>query len=90
MRQDYTGAEVTGYGALPTRSGGDRYSGTGSFGIGDLDKDRYNVLRTLSYQEQKPLEQRARNFSNTSLSAGDRTRRDFEQYESRSCPRLQW
>jgi len=66
-RSDYTGAEVTGYGAFPTRGGGDRYQGSGSFGIGDLAKDRYNVFASLSYTEQKPLEQRARNFSNTSF-----------------------
>ncbi|MGC1818199.1 MAG: TonB-dependent receptor plug domain-containing protein, partial [Casimicrobiaceae bacterium] len=67
-RDDYTGAEVTGMAGTPTRSGGgDQYSGTGSFGIGNLDKDRYNFFATLSYREQKPLDQRARDFSNTSV-----------------------
>jgi len=66
-RSDYTGAEVTGYGAFPTRGGGNRYEASGSFGFGDLAKDRYNVFASLSYQEQRPLEQRKRNFSNTSF-----------------------
>jgi len=67
-RSDYTGAEVTAYGAVPTRSGGgERYEATGSFGIGDLAKDRYNFFGSVSYQQQQPLEQRARNFSNTSF-----------------------
>jgi iron complex outermembrane receptor protein len=67
-RSDYTGAEVTAYAAVPTRSGGgNRYQATGSFGIGDLAKDRYNVFASISYQQQEPLEQRERNFSNTSF-----------------------
>ncbi|HET9668960.1 MAG TPA: TonB-dependent receptor plug domain-containing protein, partial [Casimicrobiaceae bacterium] len=67
-RSDYTGAEVTAYGAVPTRSGGgNRYQATGSFGFGDLAKDRYNFFGSISYQQQEPLEQRAREFSNTSF-----------------------
>jgi len=67
-RSDYTGAEVTAYGAVPTRSGGgNRYQGTGSFGFGDLAKDRYNFFGSISYQQQEPLDQRAREFSNTSF-----------------------
>jgi len=65
-RDDYTGAEVTGQYGTPTRSGGgDQYSGSGSFGIGSLDKDRYNFFGTVSYREQKPLDQRDRDFSDT-------------------------
>src|SRR6185437_2162860 len=66
-RSDYTGAEVTGQYGAPTRGGGaDQWSGSGSFGFGDLAKDRYNVFGSVSYQEQKPLDQNKRNFSNTS------------------------
>jgi iron complex outermembrane recepter protein len=66
-RSDYTGAEVTGQYGTPTRGGGaDQWSGSGSFGFGDLAKDRYNVFGSVSYQEQKPLDQNKRDFSKTS------------------------
>ncbi len=67
-RSDYTGAEVSGQYGTPTRSGGgDQWNGSGSFGFGNLDKDRYNVFATLSYQEQKPLDMASRNYSNQGL-----------------------
>ncbi len=70
-RSDYTGAEVTAQYGAPTRGGGaDQWSGSGSFGFGDLGKDRYNVFGSVSYQEQKPLDQNKRNFSNTSYIPG--------------------
>jgi iron complex outermembrane receptor protein len=63
-KTDYTGAEVTGQYGTPTRSGGgDQWSANGAFGIGNLDKDKYNFFASLSYQEQKPLLQKDRNFS---------------------------
>ena len=66
-RSDYTGAEVTGFYGTPTRhGGGDQWQGTASAGFGDLTKDRYNVFITGQYNEQKPLDQAARDFSNTS------------------------
>ncbi|MBU6485470.1 MAG: TonB-dependent receptor plug domain-containing protein [Betaproteobacteria bacterium] len=67
-KTDYTGAEVTAMYGAPTRGGGgDQYQGSGSFGIGSLDKDKYNFFASLSYNEQKPLDQRSRDFSNTSF-----------------------
>ncbi len=67
-RNDYTGVEVTAQYGTPTRSGGgDNWQGSGSFGFGDLSRDRYNVFASLSYQEQKPLDQVERNFSNSSF-----------------------
>ncbi len=70
-RSDYTGAEATAQYGTPTRGGGgDQWSGSGSFGIGDLSKDRYNVFGSVSYQEQKPLDQNKRDFSNTSIIPG--------------------
>ena len=66
-RDDYTGAEVTGFYGAPTRSGGgDQWQGSVSAGIGDLTKDRYNFFITGQYNEQKKLDQADRNFSNTS------------------------
>lgn len=67
-KTDYTGAEVTGQYGTPTRSGGgDQWLANGAFGIGNLDKDKYNFFASLSYQEQKPLDQKDRNFSNRSF-----------------------
>jgi iron complex outermembrane recepter protein len=67
LRSDYVGAEATGYYGTPTRSGGgDQWQGSASVGFGDLAKDRYNVFLSASYNEQKSLDQRDRNFSRTS------------------------
>ena len=66
-RSDYTGAEVTGYYGSPTRGGGgEQWQGSGSFGFGDLTKDRYNVFFSAQYTEQKSLDQKDRTFSKTS------------------------
>ncbi|HET8877390.1 MAG TPA: TonB-dependent receptor [Casimicrobiaceae bacterium] len=66
-RSDYTGAEVTGYYGSPTRGGGgDQWQGSASAGFGDLSKDRYNVFLSGQYNEQRPLDQAARDFSNSS------------------------
>jgi iron complex outermembrane receptor protein len=66
-RSDYIGAEITGYYGTPTRGGGgDQWQGTASAGWGDLAKDRWNLFVSGSYNEQKPLDQADRNFSNSS------------------------
>jgi iron complex outermembrane recepter protein len=68
MRQDYRGAEGMIQYGVPTRSGGgDQLMASGAVGFGNLSKDRYNVFMSLAYTDQKNLEQRDRNFSNTSL-----------------------
>ena len=69
LRQDFRGAEVTAYYGTPTRSGGggDKWSATGTFGFGDLAKDKYNVFVSAYYQKADPLDQNKRNFSNTSF-----------------------
>jgi iron complex outermembrane receptor protein len=66
-RTDYRGAEGTVQYGAPTRSGGgEQYIASGAVGFGDLSKDRYNAFFSLSYTEQKPLDQRDRDFSDTS------------------------
>src|SRR5678815_5914671 len=66
-RNDYTGAEVTGFYGSPTRGGGgEQWQGTVSAGWGDLAKDRWNAFISGSYNEQKSLDQVDRNFSNSS------------------------
>jgi len=71
IRQNYQGAEANVYYGMPTRSGGgtqERVSG--AVGFGDLAKNKYNVFMSLSYDKQKNLEQRDRDFSNTSFRPG--------------------
>jgi iron complex outermembrane receptor protein len=72
VRKDYRGAEITGYYATPTRGQGEGPSGDqatfkAAAGFGDLSKDRFNVFVAASYDKIEPLEQRQRNFSNTSV-----------------------
>ena len=69
IRKDFRGAEVSAYYGAPTRggSGGEQTTLKGAFGFGDLAKDRYNVFVAAQFDKQEPLEQRARNFSNTSV-----------------------
>jgi iron complex outermembrane receptor protein len=70
VRKDYVGAEVSAYYGAPTRSGsgGEQTTLKGAFGFGDLTKDRYNVFVAAQFDKQDPLEQRTRNFSNSSVN----------------------
>jgi len=66
-KSDYTGAEVTGFYGSPTRGGGgEQWQGSATAGFGDLTKDRYNVFISGQYNEQRPLDQNKRDFSNSS------------------------
>jgi iron complex outermembrane recepter protein len=66
-RSDYTGGEATVYYGAPTRGGGgEQYQANASVGFGDLAKDRWNVILSGQYNEQKSLDQVDRNFSNSS------------------------
>jgi iron complex outermembrane recepter protein len=71
VRKDYRGAEATVYYGTPTRGGegpsGDQTTFKAALGFGDLSKDRYNFFLAAQYDKQDPLEQRARDFSNTSV-----------------------
>src|SRR5689334_23227331 len=71
VRKDYHGAEVTGYYSAPTRGGpgpdGSQSTFKAAMGFGDPTKDRYNVFLAAQYDKQDALEQRARDFSNTSV-----------------------
>jgi iron complex outermembrane receptor protein len=67
LRSDYKGAEASVFYGQPTRSGGgEQEKYTASLGFGDLGRDRYNVFINASYDHQKPLDQKDRNFSNNS------------------------
>ena len=71
MRQDFTGADaMVQYGAPTRGGGGDQWILQGTLGAGDLKKDKYNAFVSIQYQEQKSLDQKDRNFSNTSYVPG--------------------
>ena len=67
LRSDFRGAEASVFYGKPTRSGGgneEKYAAT--IGFGDLDKNRYNVFASASFDHQHALDQKDRNFSNDS------------------------
>ena len=67
LRSDYRGGEATVWGGEPTRSGGGgQQRANGTFGFGDLSTNRYNVIVSGSYNHQKALEQKDRDFSRSS------------------------
>jgi iron complex outermembrane recepter protein len=67
MREDYEGAEATLWGGKPTQgSDGKQYQVSATAGFGNLAKDKYNVFGSFNYQEQKPLYDVDRGFSNSS------------------------
>jgi len=64
-RKDFQGGEINvGY-ESPQKSGGKVESISGAFGFGDLGKDRYNVLGSLSYQKYGQLKASQRSFAST-------------------------
>src|SRR5436190_6617453 len=66
-RNDYNGAEITGFYGSPTRGGGgEQWTGTASIGFGDLNKQGWNAFLSGSYNEQKSLDQASRSYSNSS------------------------
>ncbi len=67
LRRDYRGAEITVDYGTTTEGGGDVTRLSGVYGIGDLSKDRYNVLVVPSYQREKALFGRDREFAMRSI-----------------------
>lgn len=53
-KKNYQGASITTNQSTPTHSGGgQKQSYSGSWGYGDLDKDGFNWMGTLNYQNQR-------------------------------------
>ncbi len=68
LRKDFRGLEVSGeYGEARQ---GSAASGRASaaYGVGDLSKDRFNVLGVLSFQKEKALFGRDRKFASSSIN----------------------
>ena len=65
LRKDYSGVEMSGYGAVTGQGGGDQHQATIAAGFGDLGKDRFNVFATLNYQKEEALPAASREFTRT-------------------------
>jgi iron complex outermembrane receptor protein len=66
LTKDYTGAEVGGTYGQSTRSGGGENTEVHAVaGWGNLDKDRFNVTVSASYQKEDALYAKDRNFAKT-------------------------
>ena len=64
LRRDYSGAEVSTTIGAPTRHGGGDEGKVSVFaGLGDLDKDRYNINLGAGYQKIKPIFGSDRSFA---------------------------
>ena len=55
LRKDYTGAEATISGGVTSRWDGQEARASGAFGIGDLQRDRYNLMVTLDYFNREAI-----------------------------------
>jgi iron complex outermembrane receptor protein len=65
LRKDFRGIEATGS-VLDTEHGGARQTRfSGSIGMGDLSKDRFNIFFTADHLKQDPLKASQRPFSDT-------------------------
>ncbi|WP_349740813.1 TonB-dependent receptor [Roseateles cavernae] len=64
LRRNYSGAEVRMFTDLPTEGGGSITTVSLLGGKGDLQKDRYNILVNLSFDDQDKLMPGQRNFVN--------------------------
>ena len=68
LKKNYNGLEAFGEYGAPSRSGGgknSRVSLTG--GYGDIAKDRFNVLASISYEDSTALYGKDREFANTAV-----------------------
>jgi iron complex outermembrane receptor protein len=64
LRTNYRGVEASAYAGTPSRSGGGQTYKVGLVGgFGNLDSDRYNVLMSFDYTQDKALYGRDRKFA---------------------------
>lgn len=64
LRRDYRGAEVTAFADMTEEGGGNMYGTSLLAGMGDLSRDRYNVMGGLAYDKQQSLGGHDRSWSN--------------------------
>ncbi len=71
LRRDFKGVEVTGEYGDTTQGGANFKRATGTFGFGDLGRDRFNVMFVASYQKEGSLYGRDRSFSKSSIDVNN-------------------
>ena len=64
-RNDFTGAQISGFVDLPEEGGGNIYSSNLLVGGGDLDTQGWNAFATISVKKNDILRGNARHFSNS-------------------------
>jgi iron complex outermembrane recepter protein len=65
LRKNFTGLELTGFGSWPTQGGGQQFQASVSAGLGDLERDKYNLFVTATWQKDSALDAVDRPFSRT-------------------------
>jgi len=65
LKKNYQGAEVSAFADVTEAGGGDIFRMSLLAGTGDLNKDGYNIMATLSASENKVLRGDQRDFTNT-------------------------
>jgi iron complex outermembrane recepter protein len=63
LRKTFTGAELEAYYGDTTRGGASMKRISGSWGLGDMTKDRFNVMAVASFQKEEALFGRDRAFA---------------------------
>jgi iron complex outermembrane receptor protein len=64
LRKDFVGTEIAGGVDVTEQGGGNIYKGSITAGWGELAKDRYNIMASLSLDRQEILNGHDRSFSN--------------------------
>ncbi|MBT9491289.1 MAG: TonB-dependent receptor [Paucibacter sp.] len=65
LKKNQQGGNITASGMVPTEGGGKSGYVSATYGIGDIDKDRFNVLMSYRHDEQKQLKATDRDFGST-------------------------
>lgn len=64
LRRDYVGLEATAFADVTEAGGGNIYRGSLLGGVGDLARDRFNLMGSLTFDRQEKLAGGERAFSN--------------------------
>jgi iron complex outermembrane recepter protein len=64
-RKDFTGVNLQAFADKTEQGGGDIYRFSATAGWGNLDRDRFNIMGTVTYRQHKSLHGSERDFVNT-------------------------
>jgi iron complex outermembrane recepter protein len=63
LKRNHQGGNITVQASNPVQGGGDSANASITYGLGDLDKDRFNFVASYRRDEQKPLKSGDRDFA---------------------------